>query len=87
VAGAGEYEAKLLLDHGVASLEELAVAQDELLTAIPGISEEGAQNVRQRASELQAQKLEQQRLEAERAAEEAAATEAGAVPEGTTAGS
>jgi N utilization substance protein A len=72
VSGAGEYEAKLLLDHGVASLEELAEAQEELLTSIPGISEEGARSVRERATELHAQKLERQRLEAERAAAEAA---------------
>jgi N utilization substance protein A len=68
VAGAGEYEAKLLLDHGVASLAELSEAQEELLTSIPGISEEGARAVRARAVELQGEKLERQRLEAERAA-------------------
>jgi N utilization substance protein A len=78
VEGAGEYEAKLLLDHGVASLDELAQAQDELLTAIPGISEEGAQAVRERASTLHEAKLEQQRLQAER---EAAAQAEGAAGE------
>jgi N utilization substance protein A len=56
VSGAGEYEAKLLLDHGVASLEELAQAQ------------EGARAVRERAAELHRDKLERQRVEAEQAA-------------------
>ncbi len=82
VSGAGEYEAKLLLDHGVASLEELAEAQEELLTSIPGISEEGARAVRERAAELHRDKLERQRLEAERAAaaEAEAATPAASGP-------
>jgi N utilization substance protein A len=68
--GAGEYEAKLLLDHGIASLRELAEAETEFLSSIPGISEESAQRVKARAAELD---LEKQA--AARAA--AAATEAG----------
>ncbi|MFQ5697909.1 MAG: transcription termination factor NusA [Myxococcota bacterium] len=73
VEGAGEYEAKLLLDHGVASLEELAEASPELLTRIPGISPEGAESIKRKAAELHAEKLERERLEAEAAASEAAA--------------
>jgi N utilization substance protein A len=85
VSGAGEYEAKLLLDHGVASLEELAQAQEELLTSIPGISEEGARAVRERAAELHRDKLERQRVEAEQAAaaEAEAATAAAGGPSTT----
>jgi N utilization substance protein A len=74
VDGAGEYEAKVLLDHGVASLTELSEAPSELLTAIPGISEEGAEAVRAKASELYEAKM------AREAAEAAAAQAAAAAP-------
>ena len=47
----------MLLDHGVASLIELSEAPVELLASIPGISQEGAETVRQRAAELHEQKL------------------------------
>ncbi|MEX2209266.1 MAG: transcription termination factor NusA [Myxococcota bacterium] len=73
VASAGEYEAKLLLDHGVASLEELAEAETELLVSIPGITEADATSVRTRARELA---VEKQKRAAEAAAL-AAATAAG----------
>ncbi len=69
VEGAGEYEAKVLLDHGVASLGELAEADMELLTAIPGISEEGAQQVRERAAKLKVEKAEREAAEAASAAQ------------------
>ena len=69
VEGAGEYEAKLLLDHGVASLLELSEADDELLTALPGISEQGAGVVRERAKQLAAEKSEREAEEARLAAE------------------
>jgi N utilization substance protein A len=81
VAGAGEYEAKLLLDHGVASLQELAEADDALLTAIPGISETGAAQVRERAAQLAAEKAQR---EAEEARQQA---EAGQAAEGESRGS
>jgi N utilization substance protein A len=67
--GAGEYEAKLLLDHGIASLRELAEAETEFLSSIPGITEEAARSVKARAAELDAEK--------QAAAQAAAATEAG----------
>jgi N utilization substance protein A len=81
VEGAGEYEAKLLLDHGVASLEELAEAETELLTSIPGISEDGAASVKARARELAA---ETQKRAREAAVAAAAAAAAGS--DGGTAG-
>jgi len=73
VPAAGEYEAKLLLDHGVASLEELAEAETELLVSIPGITEADAVSVKARARELA---VEKQKRAAEAAAL-AAATAAG----------
>jgi len=63
VEGAGEHEAKLLLDHGVTSLRELAVADSELLTGIPGISDEGADAIRTRARELE-QEIQEQEAQA-----------------------
>ena len=78
VEGAGEYEARLLLDHGVASLQELAEAEDELLTAIPGVSPEGAAEVRERAGRLAIEKAEREAEEARLAAEaEATSSEGG----------
>ncbi len=68
VEGMGDYEAKLLLDNGVASLEELAEAETDLLTSIQGIDEAGAANVKARAHELA--------LEKQRRAREAAAAAA-----------
>ena len=70
VEGAGEYEAKLLLDHGVASLDELAQTETELLISIPGISEEGANQVRERAQQLALEKVERERLQQEQAEQE-----------------
>ncbi len=72
VEGAGEYEAKLLLDHGVASLDELAETEMELLVSIPGISEESAAQVRERARQLALEKVERQRIEHEQAQQELA---------------
>jgi N utilization substance protein A len=73
VPEAGEYEAKLLMDNGVASLEELAEAETELLLSIPGISEEGAAAVKARARELAVEKQKKAR----EAAAAAAATDGG----------
>jgi len=61
VQGAGDYEAKILLDHGVASLDELADAEVELLTQIPGFSEASAQAVKARARELAVEKAKRER--------------------------
>ena len=76
---AGEYEAKLLLDDGVASLEELAEAETEQLTTVLGISEADAASVRQRAGELA---IEKQKQAAEAAALAAAAAAAAAASGG-----
>jgi N utilization substance protein A len=54
--GCGDYEAKQLVDQGVASLRELAEAEPELLLSLPGMTEAGAQAVRQRAAELAAER-------------------------------
>jgi N utilization substance protein A len=67
VEGAGEYEAKLLLDHGVASLEELSQTEAELLMSIPGITADGATAVRERAGQLAIEKAERLAAEAEQA--------------------
>ena len=72
VDGCGEPEAEILLQQGVASLDDLAVYQDELLMQLPGIDEAGAANIKKRAAELSIQKAEEEA----RAAEEAAAREA-----------
>jgi N utilization substance protein A len=77
VASAGEYEAKLLLDHGVASLEELAVAETELLISIPGITEADAAAVRTRARELAVEKQKRAAEAAALAAAAAAGTDGG----------
>src|SRR5262245_33233935 len=74
VDGAGDYEAKILLDHGVASLDELAEAEMDLLTAIPGIDAAGAESVKARARELAVEKAKKAR--------EAAAAQAAAPGEG-----
>ena len=89
VEGLGELEAKVLLDNGVSSLNELAVAEDELLTTLPGIGADEAARIRERAVALAAQKKveEEQRAAqeaAERAASEAAAREAPESPEAST---
>ncbi len=62
VAGAGEYEAKILIDHGVASLEDLARAEVSFLATIPGIAEESAEAVVENAKRLHV--LKQEREEA-----------------------
>jgi N utilization substance protein A len=92
IEGLGEHEAKTLLDHGVAGLDELSEAEDELLTTLPGVSAEAATAIRQRAAELYADKLRRQREEADAAAAAAvaAAAEAGrkaATPEEPATGS
>ncbi len=76
---AGEYEAKLLLDDGVASLEELAEAETEQLTTVLSISEADAAAVRQRAGELAVEKQK-------RAAEAAALAAASAAEAGSSGG-
>ena len=89
VEGAGEYEAKVLMDNGIASLEELAAAKVDLLTSIPGISEEGAGAVKEEAQKLNVEKLEAAAAAAAVAEEEAARAQeegvAGTTPRSTPA--
>ena len=70
VEGCGEPEAELLLQQGVTSLEDLAACASDLLTALPGIEEDGAERIKARASELIGEKAaeeERARIEAEAA--------------------
>jgi N utilization substance protein A len=86
VEGCGDPEADLLLQQGVTSLEDLADCSVELLTSLPGIDENGAAQIKARASELTVEKREEEeraRVEAEAAEQAAAAAPAseGANPE------
>jgi N utilization substance protein A len=92
VEGCGDADAELLLQQGITSLDDLAQCPMELLTSIPGIDEEGARRIKQRAAELavqrRAEEEERARLDAEQAAEaaraaaaQAAAPEKAATPE------
>ena len=76
VEGCGEADAEVLLQQGIASLEDLAACSDELLLQLPGIDEAGAASIKTRATELAEQKRLQEEEEARRAAEEAAAAAA-----------
>ena len=82
VEGCGDPDAELLLQQGITSLEDLAECQSELLTSLPGIDEDGARRIKERAAELAIRKREEEeeqaRLEAERLVQEAAAAEAAA---------
>jgi N utilization substance protein A len=72
VEGCGDPEAELLLQQGVTSLEDLSACAEELLTALPGIDDEGAARIKARAGELVSEKAaeeEQARIDAEVAAE------------------
>jgi N utilization substance protein A len=86
VEGCGEPEAEILLQQGIASLEDLSNCQDELLTQLPGIDEDGAARIKARAGELAVQKAEEEARAAEEAAkreaEEAAAAAAAAAEAG-----
>jgi N utilization substance protein A len=81
VPGMGEAEADMLLQSGVTSLEDLARCQDELLTSLPGVEADGAEAIRQRARELDAERAAAEaRAAEEAAAAEAAEAEAAAAP-------
>ena len=73
VEGCGEPEAELLLQQGVTSLEDLAACASDLLTALPGIDDDGAERIKVRASELVVEKeAEEERARAEAEAKLAA---------------
>ncbi|MEE3326259.1 MAG: transcription termination factor NusA [Myxococcota bacterium] len=82
VEGCGDPEAELLLQQGVTSLEDLAACASDLLTALPGIDEDGAARIKARAAELIVEKeAEEEQARAEAEANLAAAEQA---PEGET---
>ncbi len=69
VEGCGEPEAELLLQNGITSLEDLATCSNDLLTALPGIDDAGAEAIKARAGELAVKRQEEiARAEAEAAA-------------------
>jgi N utilization substance protein A len=83
VEGCGDADAELLLQQGITSLEDLANCDVDMLTQLPGIDEDGAASIKQRAAELALQKKQQEEEAARLAAEEeAAAAAAAAEPEG-----
>ena len=86
VEGCGDPEAELLLQQGITSLEDLAECAVEILTALPGIDEAGAELIKSRAGELVSVKAteeeERARLEAEAEAERRAEAEAAAAAAG-----
>ncbi|MFP6640602.1 MAG: transcription termination/antitermination protein NusA, partial [Myxococcota bacterium] len=76
VEGCGDPEAELLLQQGITSLEDLADCSVDLLTALPGIDEEGAGRIKVKAAELVFTKeAEEEQLRVEAEAEAAAARE------------
>jgi N utilization substance protein A len=87
VEGCGDADAELLLQQGITSLEDLANCDVDLLTQMPGIDENGAAAIKQRAAELALQKKQQEEETARRAAEEEAAAAAAATePDGPAQG-
>ena len=57
VEGCGDPEAELLLQQGIMSLGDLSGCQAEVLTALPGINEAGAREIKEKAAELVAVKV------------------------------
>jgi N utilization substance protein A len=80
--GCGEPEGELLMQQGITSLEDLARADLDMLTQLPGVDEQSARAVQKRAGELA---IERRRSEEARVAAEAAGGAgegAGASPRG-----
>ena len=81
----GDPEAELLLQQGIASLEDLAECPAELLSSLPGIDAAGAQAIKRRALELAGEKREQEAREiAERAEAEVLAAQLAATASAET---
>jgi N utilization substance protein A len=81
----GDPEAELLLQQGIASLEDLAECPAELLSSLPGIDAVGAQAIKRRALELAGEKREQEAREiAERAEAEVLAAQMAAAASAET---
>ena len=76
VEGCGEADAELLLQQGITSLEDLSNCDTDVLVQLPGIDEDGAASIKQRAAELAEQKQrEDEAAAAAEAAAQASATE------------
>jgi N utilization substance protein A len=73
VEGCGDADAELLLQQGITSLEDLANCPMELLTNMPGIDEDGARRIKQRAAELAVRRQVEEAERVKREAEAAAA--------------
>ncbi len=69
VENCGDPEADLLLQQGITSLEDLSECPAELLTALPGIDEAGAANIKAKAGELVSVKVAEEEESARLAAE------------------
>lgn len=70
--GCGDPEAELLLQQGIASLEELSECDSEILTVLPGIDQAAADNIKRRAAELVSVKVTEDEERAQLALEEQA---------------
>ncbi len=80
VEGCGDPEAELLLQQGITSLEDLSQCTNEVLTALPGIGEAGAESIKSTAAELISVKVteDEERVQREAEAEEQLRAEAAA---------
>ena len=69
VENCGDLEADLLLQQGITSLEDLSECANEVLTALPGIGEAGAELIKAKAGELVSVKVIEDEERAQREAE------------------
>jgi len=69
VENCGDPEADLLLQQGIMSLEDLSECANEVLTALPGINEAGAELIKAKAGELVSVKVIEDEERAQREAE------------------
>ncbi|MBJ19738.1 MAG: transcription termination/antitermination protein NusA [Deltaproteobacteria bacterium] len=69
VPDCGDPEAELLLQQGITSLEDLSECSNEVLTALPGIDDAGAESIKSKAAELISVKVTEDEERAEREAE------------------
>jgi N utilization substance protein A len=69
VENCGDPEADLLLQQGITSLEDLSECANEVLTALPGIDEAGAESIKSKAAELISVKVTEDEERVQRDAE------------------
>jgi N utilization substance protein A len=67
--GCGEPEGELLVQQGITSLEDLARADVDMLTQLPGVDEKSARAIQQRAGELAVEKRRSEEASARAAAD------------------